>query len=178
MPPVHADDGTLVNAVVGFLNFLARLIVDRKPGRLVVAMEFGSDWRPQFRVALIPEYKSHRVATDDSPPEEVEPQLIMIAEVMRAIGVAIATPIARITSAIMISCGSTSSGGLSSVATRWLLYSGISATRNCGRQSLPNSIATTSRPGLRSTMSRAMKLRNPTTAFTSVPSSAWTGGIA
>src|SRR5439155_905977 len=65
--------------------------VDRKPGRLVVAMEFGSDWRPQFRVALIPEYKSHRVATDDSPPDEVEPQLIMIAEVMRAIGVAIAS---------------------------------------------------------------------------------------
>ena len=77
MPPVHADDGTLVNAVVGFLNFLARLIVDRKPGRLVVA--------------LIPEYKSHRVATDDSPPDEVEPQLIMIAEVLRAIGVAIAS---------------------------------------------------------------------------------------
>ena len=91
MPPVHADDGTLVNAVVGFLNFLARLIVDRKPGRLVVALEFGSDWRPQFRVALIPEYKSHRVATDDSPPDEVEPQLIMIAEVLRAIGVAIAS---------------------------------------------------------------------------------------
>jgi len=91
MPPVHAPDGTLVNAVVGFLNFVARLIVDRKPGRLVVAMEFGTDWRPQFRVALIPEYKSHRVATEDSPPDEVEPQLIMIAEVLRTIGIAIAS---------------------------------------------------------------------------------------
>src|SRR5437762_9675734 len=90
MPPVHAPDGTLVNAVVGFLNFVARLIVDRKPSRLVVAFEFGSDWRPEFRVALIPEYKSHRVATADTPPDEVEPQLIIIAEVLRAIGIAIA----------------------------------------------------------------------------------------
>ena len=51
MPPVHAPDGTLVNAVVGFLNFVSRLVVDRKPSRLVVAFEFGSDWRPEFRVA-------------------------------------------------------------------------------------------------------------------------------
>ena len=90
MPPVHAPDGTLVNAIVGFLNFVARLIVDRRPSRLVVAFEFGSDWRPEFRVALIPEYKSHRVATADTPPDEVEPQLIVIAEVLRAIGIAIA----------------------------------------------------------------------------------------
>jgi 5'-3' exonuclease len=90
MPPVHAPDGTLVNAIVGFLNFLARLLVDRTPSRLVVAMEFGSDWRPQFRVALLPEYKSHRVATEESPPDEVEPQLIVLAEVLRALGISIA----------------------------------------------------------------------------------------
>ena len=90
MPPVHSADGTLVNAVVGFLNFLARLITDRTPARMVVAMEFGSDWRPQFRVDLLPEYKSHRVATADSPPDEVEPQLVIIAEVLRAIGISIA----------------------------------------------------------------------------------------
>src|SRR5690242_19248006 len=91
---------------------------------------------------------------------------------------AIEMPSARRTSAIMISCGSTSSGGVSAVATRWLLYSGRSDTRNCGRQSLPNSIATTRCAGLRSTSRRATKLRKPTTAFTSVPSGACTGGIA
>ena len=91
MPPVHAGDGTLVNAVVGFLNFLARLMTDRKPGRLVVAMEFGSDWRPEFRVKLLPEYKSQRVAADDAPPDEVQPQLDIIAEVLRARGVAVAS---------------------------------------------------------------------------------------
>lgn len=91
MPPVHAPDGTLVNAVVGFLNFVARLLVDRKPSKLVVAFEFGSDWRPDFRVSLLPEYKAQRVAAEGSPPDEVEPQLIMIAEVLRAIGIAIAS---------------------------------------------------------------------------------------
>jgi len=91
MPPVNAPDGTLVNAVVGFLNYLARLIVDRDPKRLVVAMEFGSDWRPEFRVALLPEYKSHRVATEDSVPDEVEPQLLLIAEVLRALRIPVAS---------------------------------------------------------------------------------------
>jgi 5'-3' exonuclease len=91
MPAVHAPDGGLVNAVVGFLNFLARLIVDRDPKRLVVAMEFGSDWRPEFRVALLPEYKSHRVATEDSEPDEVEPQLLVIAEVLRALRIPVAS---------------------------------------------------------------------------------------
>jgi len=90
MPPVNAPDGALVNAVVGFLNYLARLIVDRRPSRCVVAFEFGMDWRPDFRVALIPEYKTHRVAEKGEPPDEVEPQLIMIAEVLQAIGISVA----------------------------------------------------------------------------------------
>ncbi len=90
MPEVRAPDGTLVNAVVGFLNFLARLLVDRRPARCVIAFEFGMDWRPDFRVALLPEYKTHRVATKTDPPDEVEPQLILIAEVLQALGVSVA----------------------------------------------------------------------------------------
>jgi 5'-3' exonuclease len=90
MPEVRAPDGTLVNAVVGFLNFVERLLHDRKPSRLYVAFEFGSDWRPQFRVALIPEYKSARVATGDEPPDEVEPQLLIIVEMLKALGISTA----------------------------------------------------------------------------------------
>ena len=90
MPEVRAPDGTLVNSVVGFLNFVERLLRDRKPSRLYVAFEFGSDWRPQFRVALLPEYKSARVAGEDDPPDEVEPQLLIIAEMLRALGISIA----------------------------------------------------------------------------------------
>jgi len=80
----------LVNAVVGFMNFVERLLHDRKPGLLYVAFEFGSDWRPQFRVTLLPEYKSARVATGDEPPDEVEPQLLIIAELLKALGISIA----------------------------------------------------------------------------------------
>jgi 5'-3' exonuclease len=90
MPEVRAPDGTLVNAVVGFLNFIERLLHDRKPGRLYVAFEFGDDWRPQFRVKLLPEYKSARVATGDEPPDEVEPQLLIIVEMLRALGLSTA----------------------------------------------------------------------------------------
>ncbi len=90
MPAVHAPDGTLVNAVVGFLNFIARLLVDRRPGRCVVAFEFGEAWRPEFRVALLPEYKTHRVATEETPPDEVGPQIDVIFEVLQALRIAVA----------------------------------------------------------------------------------------
>ena len=90
MPEVRAADGTLVNAVVGFLNFVARLVTDRRPGRMVVAFEFGEAWRPEFRVKLIPEYKSHRVATEDTPPDEVGPQIDIIAEILKALRISVA----------------------------------------------------------------------------------------
>jgi 5'-3' exonuclease len=90
MPPVHAPDGTPVNAVVGFLSFVARLLTDRRPGRCVVAFEFGEAWRPEFRVALLPQYKTHRVATDETPPDEVGPQIDIICEVLKALGIAVA----------------------------------------------------------------------------------------
>jgi 5'-3' exonuclease len=80
----------LVNAVVGFLNFIERLLHDRKPERLYVAFEYGEDWRPQFRVALLPQYKSARVATGDEPPDEVGPQILVIAELLRELGISIA----------------------------------------------------------------------------------------
>lgn len=90
MPPVHAPDGALVNAVVGFLNFIARLLGDRRPIRCVVAFEFGEDWRPRFRVQALPEYKLHRVAEEGAPPDEVGPQIVVIEELLRAIGIATA----------------------------------------------------------------------------------------
>jgi len=90
MPEVRAPDGTLVNAVVGFLNFVERLLRDRKPERMYVAFEYGEDWRPQFRVALLPEYKSARVATGDEPADEVGPQILVIAELLRELGISIA----------------------------------------------------------------------------------------
>lgn len=56
----RAPDGTLVNAVRGTLETLARLITDRKPRRLALATD--EDWRPDWRVELLPSYKEHRTA--------------------------------------------------------------------------------------------------------------------
>ncbi len=55
---VRAPDGTPVNAVRGLLDFIARLVQDHQPDDLVACMDF--DWRPQWRVDLIPSYKAHR----------------------------------------------------------------------------------------------------------------------
>src|SRR5262249_31409217 len=55
---VSAPDGTPVNAVRGFLDMVATLVRTRRPGRLVCALD--EDWRPAWRVALLPTYKAHR----------------------------------------------------------------------------------------------------------------------
>jgi len=76
-------DGFHVNAVRGFLERLARLIAQRRPRHLAVADD--DDWRPDWRVELIPTYKSHRVA--EPVPPGLEPQLPVIRDLMAAIGV-------------------------------------------------------------------------------------------
>jgi 5'-3' exonuclease len=87
VPDWRADDGTQVNAALGFLNFLSRLIPDRKPSRLFVAKD--DDWRPQFRVDAMPSYKSHRVAGPDDPPDPVDPQMGIIFEILDAFGITV-----------------------------------------------------------------------------------------
>ena len=59
---VRAPDGTPVNAVRGLLDFIDRLVQDHRPDDLVACMD--ADWRPQWRVELIPSYKAHRVAEE------------------------------------------------------------------------------------------------------------------
>ena len=88
---VTAPDGTPVNAVRGLLDYIARLIDDRKPTRLVAAMD--ENWRPEWRVAAIPTYKSHRVATEgatgeEEVPDTLTPQVPIIWAVLDAIGIA------------------------------------------------------------------------------------------
>jgi 5'-3' exonuclease len=80
---VSGPDGQPINAVRGFLDALTRLIVERRPHRLAVASD--QDWRPAWRVALIPSYKAHRVA--EPVPPLLEPQMPVIAEGLRTIGV-------------------------------------------------------------------------------------------
>lgn len=90
---VRAPDGTPVNAVRGLLDFIARLVQDHRPDDLVACWD--NDWRPHWRVELIPSYKAHRVAveTETGPDEEetpdtLSPQVPVIVEVLDALGIA------------------------------------------------------------------------------------------
>ncbi len=85
-----APDGTPVNAVRGFLDMISRLVRARTPGRLVACMD--ADWRPAFRTAAIPSYKSHRADPDgtEQAPETLTAQVPVIEAVLAAAGVATA----------------------------------------------------------------------------------------
>jgi len=71
------------NAVGPFLERLARLIVQRRPRHLAVADDQA--WRPDWRVELVPTYKSHRVA--EPIPPALEPQVPVIQAILAAIGI-------------------------------------------------------------------------------------------
>ncbi|OEJ98329.1 5'-3' exonuclease [Streptomyces thermolilacinus] len=91
---VRAPDGTPVNAVRGLLDFIARLVQDHHPDDLVACMD--ADWRPAWRVELIPSYKAHRVAVETGPgapdeeevPDTLSPQVPVIEAVLDALGIA------------------------------------------------------------------------------------------
>lgn len=90
---VRAPDGTPVNAVRGLLDFIERLVRDHRPTHLVACMD--ADWRPQWRVDLIPSYKAHRVAEEheggpdeEQVPDTLSPQVPVIEAVLDALGIA------------------------------------------------------------------------------------------
>ncbi len=84
---IVAPDGSPVNAVRGLLDFVARLVADLSPTRLVACMD--ADWRPEFRVAALPSYKAHRVAVEgeEEVPDALSPQVPVIEAVLRALGI-------------------------------------------------------------------------------------------
>jgi 5'-3' exonuclease len=90
---ITSPDGRPVNALRGFLDSVATLVTRERPARLVVCLDL--DWRPQWRVDLLPSYKAHRVADenpDEEPdvevvPDELTPQVDWILEILDAFGV-------------------------------------------------------------------------------------------
>jgi 5'-3' exonuclease len=85
---VQAPDGSPVNAVRGFLDMTAQLVRTRRPGRLVACLD--ADWRPAFRVAALPSYKTHRVGPygGEAEPPGLTPQVPVIEAVLAALGIA------------------------------------------------------------------------------------------
>jgi len=80
LPPLTREDGTPVNAVLGFCNMLYAL--SQEVVYDAMAMLFDTK-HPTFRHDLFTEYKANR----DAPPEELVPQFPLIREATRAFGV-------------------------------------------------------------------------------------------
>ncbi|MVA75851.1 flap endonuclease [Auraticoccus sp. F435] len=103
---VTNDAGQPVNAVRGLLDFIARFVTDYRPTHLACCWD--NDWRPQWRVDLLPSYKTHRVAQTvpadqvvgaggrgalsqvaEESPDELTPQVPVIRDVLAALGIAV-----------------------------------------------------------------------------------------
>lgn len=88
-----------MNAVRGLLDFLARFISEYRPDE--VACCWDDDWRPAWRVALVPTYKEHRLVGAggsgmagssgfvEEVPDLLTPQVPLIREVLGALGLPI-----------------------------------------------------------------------------------------
>lgn len=91
---VRAPDGTPVNAVRGFLDIITRLVTTYRPTHVVACWD--DDWRPQWRVDLIPTYKTHRVAEVvaggpdvEVVPDPLEVQVPVIRDTLDVLGIQI-----------------------------------------------------------------------------------------
>jgi 5'-3' exonuclease len=78
--------GKPINAAYGFLSMLARLVVDHDPAFLACATD--EDWRPDWRVELLPDYKSARAlpgSAQEEAEERLEPQMPIMFELLDAL---------------------------------------------------------------------------------------------
>ncbi|MGN6161517.1 MAG: 5'-3' exonuclease [Marmoricola sp.] len=90
---LRSPNGEPVNAVRGLLDFIARLVEEYQPTEIVCCWD--DNWRPTWRVALIPSYKEHRVVAErpegdvEEVPDPLQLQIPVIREVLEAIGIAV-----------------------------------------------------------------------------------------
>ncbi len=88
LPDTLVDaSGRANNAIRGFFDGL-RVLRDRYAPEHIIAC-WDEDWRPQWRVDLVPSYKTHRLATEgaEEVPDTLSPQIPAIAELCSALGV-------------------------------------------------------------------------------------------
>jgi 5'-3' exonuclease len=92
---IVGPDGTPINAVRGFLDTVTAL-VDARACSPVIAC-WDEDWRPQWRVDLVPSYKTHRTVDADADadadadteliPDTLAPQVDILRQLLPALGV-------------------------------------------------------------------------------------------
>jgi DNA polymerase I len=77
--PLHAPDGTPVNAVYGVLSMLHNMIVKHNPTHILVARDTKEG---SFRKEVYGEYKANR----SEPPDELVPQFALVDELIKVLG--------------------------------------------------------------------------------------------
>ena len=82
MPVLTTKDGTPTNAVYGFMNMFFKMLFEIKPKYVCVAFDLKA---PTFRHKLYSEYKGTRKPM----PEELRPQIPLLKEVLKLMGVCI-----------------------------------------------------------------------------------------
>lgn len=83
---IKSTEGKPVNAIKGYLDALNRFITIYKPKEIIHAVD--EDWRPQWRVDLLPQYKAHRVEESDEElvPDDLEYQLELLPQILQDMG--------------------------------------------------------------------------------------------
>ena len=83
---IKSTEGKPVNAIKGYLDSLNRFIKMYKPKEIIHAVD--EDWRPQWRVNLLPQYKAHRVEESDEElvPDDLEYQLAILPQILQDMG--------------------------------------------------------------------------------------------
>jgi DNA polymerase-1 len=82
MPPLEAPDGTPTGAVRGYASTLVKYLAEQQATHAAVCFDYALE---SFRNEILPGYKSSR----GKPPEDLEPQFDLCAELTRALGVAV-----------------------------------------------------------------------------------------
>ncbi|MEX0809777.1 MAG: DNA polymerase I [Dongiaceae bacterium] len=80
LPPLTRDDGTTVNAVLGFTSMLLKLVEDSDADHLAVIFDSA---RENFRNEIYADYKANR----PPPPDDLIPQFALIRDATRACNV-------------------------------------------------------------------------------------------
>ncbi len=89
-----SPSGSPHNAIRGFFGTVNRLVEKYQPSGLAACWDVS--WRPQWRVDLLPSYKTHRLEVDGAGetsgaaqiPDTLTPQITAIAQLLDALGVA------------------------------------------------------------------------------------------
>ena len=83
---IKDENGNPVNCIKGYLDATSRLIEIYKPKTVIHALDF--DWRPNWRVKLLPQYKTHRLIDDNSEevPDSLYDQMEILPQILEDLG--------------------------------------------------------------------------------------------